>query len=108
VVVVGIEPGWTQRVVDGIAKTGKPVEGFAIEKHGDINTISRASWAAKKFVQDASMKQREECGIDELWISTKCGESDTTSGWPRTRPSATSWTSSYRKARRCASARPPS
>ncbi|MES1924028.1 UxaA family hydrolase [Salinisphaera sp. T31B1] len=80
VVVIGIEPGWTQRVVDGIAKTGKPVEGFAIEQHGDINTISRASWAAKKFVQDASEKQREECGIDELWISTKCGESDTTSG----------------------------
>lgn len=80
VVVVGIEPGWTQRVVDGIAKTGKPVEGFAIEQHGDINTIARASWTAKQFVQDASMKRREECGINELWISTKCGESDTTSG----------------------------
>src|SRR5699024_6585983 len=39
VVVVGIEPGWTQRVVDGIAKTGRPVEGFAIEKDGDINAI---------------------------------------------------------------------
>ena len=25
VVVIGIEPGWTQRVVDGIAETGKPV-----------------------------------------------------------------------------------
>ena len=24
-VVIGIEPGWTQRIVDGIAKTGKPV-----------------------------------------------------------------------------------
>ncbi|MDA3919371.1 MAG: UxaA family hydrolase [Salinisphaera sp.] len=80
VVVIGIEPGWTQRVVDGIAKTGKPVEGFAIEQHGDIDTIARASWTAKKFVQDASEKQREECSIDELWISTKCGESDTTSG----------------------------
>ena len=80
VVVIGIEPGWTQRVVEGIAATGKPVEGFAIEQHGDINTIARASWTAKKFLQDASSKQREECGIDELWISTKCGESDTTSG----------------------------
>src|SRR5699024_6627200 len=36
VVVIGIEPGWTQKVVDGIAKTGKPVEGFSIEQHGDI------------------------------------------------------------------------
>ena len=38
VVVIGIEPGWTARVVDGIAKTGKPVQGFAIEQHGDIET----------------------------------------------------------------------
>ncbi len=29
VVVIGIEPGWTQRVVDGIAKTGKPVWGIS-------------------------------------------------------------------------------
>ena len=42
-IVIGIEPGWTKRVVDGIAKTGKPVEGFAIERNGDINTIAAAS-----------------------------------------------------------------
>src|SRR3979490_1328219 len=30
-VVIGIEPGWTGRIVDGIAKTGKPVAGFWIE-----------------------------------------------------------------------------
>ena len=28
----------------------------------------------------ASEKQREECPISDLWISVKCGESDTTSG----------------------------
>src|SRR6476660_5515610 len=28
VVVVGIEPGWTNRIVEGIAQTGKPVAGF--------------------------------------------------------------------------------
>ena len=31
VIVIGIEDGWTGRVVDGIAKTGKPVTGFGIE-----------------------------------------------------------------------------
>src|ERR1700741_5172846 len=31
VVVIGIEPGWTQRIVDGIAKTKKPVSGLALE-----------------------------------------------------------------------------
>src|SRR3546814_925553 len=80
VIVIGIEPGWTQRVVEGIAATGKPVEGFAIEQHGDINTIARAAYRAKQFLQDATEKLREACAIDELWVSTKCGESDTTSG----------------------------
>ncbi|MGN6703445.1 MAG: UxaA family hydrolase [Burkholderiaceae bacterium] len=80
VVVIGIEDGWTKRVVDGIAATGKPVVGFGIEGHGDHDTIYRASKAAREFVQWASMKQREVCNIKELWVSTKCGESDTTSG----------------------------
>ena len=80
VVVIGIEEGWTKRVVDGIAKTGKPVTGFGIELHGDIDTIARASRQAKEYVQWASELQREECDISDLWVSTKCGESDTTTG----------------------------
>src|SRR5512135_1905641 len=42
VVVIGIEPGWTDRIVQGIARTGKPVKGFSIERHGDISTIAEA------------------------------------------------------------------
>ncbi len=79
-VVIGIEPGWTSRIVEGIAKTGKPVAGFAIEEHGDINTIARAARKAQEFVQWATEKQRELCSIEDLFVSTKCGESDTTSG----------------------------
>jgi (2R)-sulfolactate sulfo-lyase subunit beta len=79
-VVIGIEPSWTGRVVEGIAKTGKPVVGFSIEGHGDINTIAAASRKAQEFMQWASEKQREPCSIKELFVSTKCGESDTTSG----------------------------
>ncbi len=80
VVVIGIEDGWTGRVVDGIAKTGKPVVGFGIEGHGDIATIAKASYQAKRFVQWASELKREQCPISDLWVSTKCGESDTTTG----------------------------
>jgi (2R)-sulfolactate sulfo-lyase subunit beta len=80
VVVIGIEDGWTDRVVKGIAKTGKPVIGFGIEGHGDIAIIAKASYKAKEFVQWASELKREECDISELWVSTKCGESDTTTG----------------------------
>ena len=79
-VVIGIEPEWTGRVVDGIARTGKPVAGFAIEGNGDINTIAAASRKAKEFIQRASAQQRESCSIQELFIAVKCGESDTTSG----------------------------
>ena len=80
VVVIGIEDGWTQKVVDGIARTGKPVAGYGIELHGDHDTIMRASKSAKEFLQWATEKHRVECALNELWVSTKCGESDTTSG----------------------------
>jgi len=80
VIVVGIEPKWTKKVVDEIAKTGKPVEGFSIEGLGDIATTMKASKKAREFVQWASEKQRQECPLSDLWISVKCGESDTTSG----------------------------
>ena len=80
VVVIGIEPEWTKVITDGIAKTGKPVFGFSIEQHGDHNTICEASRKAKELVQYATELQRTECSINELWVSCKCGESDTTSG----------------------------
>jgi (2R)-sulfolactate sulfo-lyase subunit beta len=80
VVVIGIEDGWTKRIVDGIAKTGKPVAGFSIEGRGDIRTVAEASVKAKEFVQWATELQRTECKFSELYISVKCGESDTTTG----------------------------
>ena len=80
VVVIGIEPDWTSRIAEGIRKTGKPVAEFSIEQNGDIATIASASWKAKEYVQWASELQKEPCPLSELWISTKCGESDTTTG----------------------------
>ena len=79
-IIIGIEPKWTKRIVDEVAKTGKPVEGFSIEGAGDIETIMKASKKAQEFSIWASEKQREECPVSDLWISVKCGESDTTSG----------------------------
>jgi len=80
VVVIGIEDGWAKRIADGIAQTGKPVAYFGIEGHGDPETVKRASQAAKEFLQAASELRREERPLKDLWVSTKCGESDTTSG----------------------------
>jgi (2R)-sulfolactate sulfo-lyase subunit beta len=80
VVVIGIEPDWTNRIVEGIAKTGKPVAGFSIERFGDFKTVEMASWKAKEYLQWASELRREECDLKDVWVSVKCGESDTTSG----------------------------
>ena len=79
-IVIGIEPGWTNQVAEGIAETGKPVAAFSIEQNGDIKTIADASRKTKEFVHWATELQREECEIADLWVSTKCGESDTTTG----------------------------
>jgi (2R)-sulfolactate sulfo-lyase subunit beta len=79
-VVIGIEPKWTDRIVQEIAKTGKPVAGFSIERSGDLKTIEAASRAAKDFVHDASEIRREPFPVSRLTMSCKCGESDTTSG----------------------------
>jgi len=79
-VVIGIEPEWTRKIVEGIASTGKPVEGFAIEGQGDLKAIETASRTAMRFLQQASELRREPCHVRELYVSTKCGESDTTTG----------------------------
>ena len=78
--VIGIEENWTRKIADGIAETGKPVAGFSIEGHGDLEIVRRASWKAKELVQWASELGREPVEIEDLTVSIKCGESDTTTG----------------------------
>lgn len=79
-IVIGIEPQWTEQIVAGIARTGKPVAGFAIEGNGDIATISAVARKAKEFVHLTSAQVRQECPLTDLWVAAKCGESDTTTG----------------------------
>ena len=79
-VVIGIEPNWTNKVADEIARTGKHVEAFGIEENGDLKTIEKVARATRGMVIDASEKRRKEFDVSELVVSTKCGESDTTSG----------------------------
>jgi (2R)-sulfolactate sulfo-lyase subunit beta len=79
-VVVGIEPNWTHRVADGIARSGKPVASHSIERYGDLRTLAAAARSAQQLLQDASELRREPVERRELLISIKCGESDTTTG----------------------------
>jgi (2R)-sulfolactate sulfo-lyase subunit beta len=80
VIVIGIEPNWTERVVEGVRASGKPVEGFSIERFGDLETISKAARVTQRFVQNASELRREPVELRDIWVSIKCGESDTTTG----------------------------
>ncbi|SDF02716.1 UxaA family hydrolase [Sporomusa acidovorans] len=80
VIVVGIEPNWTNKVADGIAKTGKPVAAFWTDGNGDFKTIEMACRKAKEFVQYATALEKVEADLSDLVIGYKCGESDTTSG----------------------------
>jgi (2R)-sulfolactate sulfo-lyase subunit beta len=79
-IVIGIEPTWTERIVSGIAETGKPVVGFSIEGQGELEVVRQACWAALELVKDATELQREPIELAELTVSIKCGESDTTTG----------------------------
>ena len=79
-IVIGIEDKWASKVADEIAKTGKHVETVGIEGNGDLKTVEKASRLARYMVQDASEKQRKQFDVSSLVVSTKCGESDTTSG----------------------------
>ena len=80
VIVIGIEDNWTNRIADGIAETGKPVAAFSIEGYGDLETVRRASWKAREFVQWATELRAEPVELGDLTVSIKCGESDTTTG----------------------------
>jgi (2R)-sulfolactate sulfo-lyase subunit beta len=80
VVVIGIEPLWTQLVVDGIAESGKPVTGISIEGQGELDAVHKACRVALGYVQHATELRREPIEAGDLTISIKCGESDTTTG----------------------------
>lgn len=79
-IVIGIEPNWSNHIAEQIAETGKPVRAFSIERTGDLQTIADAARVAQEFVQYASELPRVPVQWNEILVSTKCGESDTTSG----------------------------
>src|SRR5580692_9126407 len=64
-IVIGIEPNWTQKIADDIAKSGKHVEAVSIEENGDLKTIEKASRIARGMVIDASEKKRSTFDVSE-------------------------------------------
>jgi (2R)-sulfolactate sulfo-lyase subunit beta len=93
VVVIGIEPGWTKRIVDGIAKTGKPVTGFSIEQNGDFETIRKAPAGRPRNTSTGRPNCSARSARSPSSGSRPNAASDTTTGLAPARPSATCTTS---------------
>ncbi len=74
----GVDPN---RIADGIAASGKPVELVKMQREGGyFGALNEAGLKAQKFSRAISHLQREEISISELRMGIKCGASDPTSG----------------------------
>jgi (2R)-sulfolactate sulfo-lyase subunit beta len=80
VVILASESGRAKAIVDAIARSGKPVAGFAIASERDDTEIGKARRTTVDYCAWAHGLRRSEAPISDLWISAKCEESDTTCG----------------------------
>ena len=81
VVSLGCEGTDTDRLVETIAKTGKPVEVVRIQESGGAaKAIQKGTDLAQKLVLHASGLQKTELDISRAVVAIKCGGSDATSG----------------------------
>ena len=61
--------------------SGRPVACFVIqEEGGTTNTIAHAVEAGKKMLAELAKQQRVPCPLSDLFVGTKCGGTDATSG----------------------------
>jgi altronate dehydratase large subunit len=81
-VILAAGPDIVKSYVDAIAGTGKPVRGFSLpDVHEDaLALVDAGTRAAARFVREASMLRREQCGLHELCVAVECGHSDASSG----------------------------
>lgn len=81
IVSLGCEGTDHERMLQTIAKTGKPVEIIRIQELGGASRAIQAGIdAAQKLVLKVSPMQRELVDISNVTMAIKCGASDTTSG----------------------------
>lgn len=81
IVSLGCEGTDHERLLETIAKTGKPVEIIRIQELGGASRAIQAGIdKAQTLVQKISSLQREPADISNVVMAIKCGASDTTSG----------------------------
>jgi len=81
VVGLGCEQVPSERLADGIAAAGVPVERVVIQDEGGTKkAASKATRLAKKLLKRIEKIEREAAGLDSLVFATECGGSDALSG----------------------------
>ncbi len=78
---LGCEGVDSDRVMEEIARTGKPVERIVLQElGGTAKTIERGISLAQQMTQKISLQRREEAPLSKFVMGIKCGGSDATSG----------------------------
>jgi altronate dehydratase large subunit len=78
---LGCESVSVDKIAEGIAESGKPVDKVVIQKIGGARAaIERGARIVQDMVLEASKIKREEFPDSKLVLGVKCGASDTTSG----------------------------
>ncbi len=81
VVSLGCERFDPQEMVEAAKAIGKPLHLFVIqEEGGTTRTIEKASACARQLQKELDRMERTPCPVSELFIATKCGGTDATSG----------------------------
>ena len=74
---LGCESVSIDKVGDGIAETGKPVESVVIQDIGGFSkAVEKGVEAAKKGVEHAKRFKRQSFDLSNLTVGIKCGSSD--------------------------------
>ena len=78
---LGCERFNPRELYEAVQKTGKPCALFIIQEEGGVRkTVEHAVAKGQEFAQILARQQREECDLSELFVTTKCGGTDSTSG----------------------------
>lgn len=78
---LGCESVLVDKIADGIAESGKPVDKVVLQKAGGATSaVNQGTRIVKAMMTEASGVKREEFPDSEMVLGVKCGASDTTSG----------------------------
>ena len=81
VISLGCERFDPQEMVEAAKMAGKPLALFIIqEEGGTTNTIAKAAAKAREFQAWLDRMERVPCPVSALFVGTKCGGTDATSG----------------------------